>query len=96
MENCKNYNTLTEYYKNKYNKKVAKIALNAERYRTEITELEEKIENLKQEIEQKKYKKDNKKQNKEKFEKELTEKEEEYIINAIMFYNEYKYLKKEK
>ena len=29
MENCKNYNTLTEYYKNKYNKKVAKIALNA-------------------------------------------------------------------
>lgn len=29
MENNKNYNTLTEYYKNKYNKKVAKIALNA-------------------------------------------------------------------
>ena len=29
MENCKNYNTLTEYYTNKYNKKVAKIALNA-------------------------------------------------------------------
>ncbi len=29
MENCKNYNKLTEYYKNKYNKKVAKIALNA-------------------------------------------------------------------
>lgn len=29
MENNKNYNTLTEYYKNKFNKKVAKIALNA-------------------------------------------------------------------